>query len=348
MRYHRRMKRWIRRLWGKPGGDPAPDHSAPGPLPAGCLLGLSVHAANEPEGTSKLARQTWDEVTGYDDSAGQVRPWQRPWWYLKTGGRRPLSQNFLDEIGERREKGYHVSFVNKKNDPAALLDDLRAMRAHGVAPDCIGFGNEPDLGGHTTPHQLRDALVDAPAKLQEMREFIACRYISAPALASIRNAIGTYGRVYGELFGGIPDVAAKVHSYGRIRPVDIVQHNMKGRVIAAQGLAEDGLVLLEESANAFAKEGDMEPRDEIVGQQGAEFMYAMILAGAQARIPVGHFMLEHGGSPNDIAHPEFGKLRRDAVRKAVKDMRAWGNAGDLTHLALSDPKGKPINPDMLP
>lgn len=340
MNIKKMIKRWFKKILG--GGE-APHEGSQATLNDECWRGLSVHAANEPKGTSLLARRTWDEITGYNPDGRSVPPVHlRPWWFLKTGGRSPLTKEFLDEIGERTEKGYNVSFTNKKNDPKGLLDDLRAMKAHGVKPTCIAFGNEPDLGGALSPIELERALADAPAKLQEMRSFIDCRYIAAPALASFRNAIGEYGRVYARLFAGIPGVAAKVHAYGRLLPSDIVKHSLAQRVIAAQGLDDSSPVLLEESANAFAKEGDMTPRDEIVGAQGAEYLYAMILAGGQSEMPVGHFLLEHGGSPNDIAHPEYGKLRRDAVRRAVRDMRVWGNAGDLTNLALTDPKGKPI------
>lgn len=316
------------------------------PLPTGSHYGRGVHAANEPTGTSLAARRIWDEVVAPSPNA---IPGQRPPWFLKTGGREKLSQNFLDEIGERDEAGYDVIFTNKKRHPRGLKEDLQAMKANGAIPFCISYGNEPDKSGKATvsPSDLKRALADAPSILQELRADFGVPLIAAPALASFRNAMGDYGKVYAELFGQIPDVASKVHSYGHTLPEDIVQHRYRERVLHVQGLPDYAHLYLEESANAFTKEGDMVPQPEVVGMQAADFTYAMVLAGAQAGIGVGHFMLEHHDSPNDLAGPH-GELRLEAVRLAMTNMRGWGSKGILEDLKLDTPKGKSIDPRMLP
>lgn len=285
----------------------------------------SIHADNRPAGTPMWARETWDEITQLDRNA----PLEfRPFWVMKSGGQRELTDEFYDEIAERTAAGYRVIYTLKDENlgPDDLRDDVVEMANRGALPWGVGLWNELEFGGDGTPQELlefRDKLTDEdlPGELAALHEDFGVM-ISPPGFSSFVNVVlDGYGAVVADLFAGLDGVFIKVHSYGHLDPALWVEQDLKTEVQTAVDMP-DAIVIIEETANTFVGEGG-DPKPGVGDAEGADFMRVAMFAGMQSEMPTCHFMLYHALSNwNDISDPEEGLLRRRTADAVLNHMRA--------------------------
>lgn len=304
--------------------------------------GASIHADNTPRGTPMWARQVWDEIIQIDPDAPSE---YRPFWSMKSGGQSPLTDNFFDEIIERREAGYRVIYTLKNEDatPSDLRTEVEKMAARGALPWGVGLWNELDFGDRYSPEEFAELLHTSrlPEELGALHEDYGLM-VSPPGIASFSHIIlDGYGEVIKEHFSSVPGVFIKVHSYGHLQPKYWVEMDLKTRVQNAVAIP-DVVVVIEETANGFV--GEHSPPHAGVGDaQGAEFLRAAMYAGMQSQMPTCHFMLYHESSDwNNISDPVEGALRREAATAVIDSVRATNDIAPEGALHLENPKGREI------
>lgn len=304
--------------------------------------GASIHADNTPYGTPLWARRVWDDIVRLDPEAPKE---YRPFYSMKTGGEKPLQDSFYDEIRERTAAGYLVSYTLKDGSAQDLVADVHEMARRGCLPEGVGLWNELDFGGRLTPLQFRDRILEArlPEALFELHQEYGVM-VSPPGIASFRNMVlGGYGDVIADLFGTLPGVFLKVHSYGHLQPKYWLELGLKRRVQEVAG--QPGCtVLVEECANNFTPEKQSYQNPGVADEGGAAYHGVAIRAAALTGMASCHFMLYHKWHHfNDISDSQHGRLRREVATELFRHFRTTGAVGTLDDLQLQHPRGKELD-----
>ena len=325
-------------------------------LPPEAKYGCSIHDGQDERTTDPRALAYWDSLVKPDPSAKLD---DRPIWFRTIGDKNPLTASLVDQMRERQQAGYRVSFA-VYGDQRHGEDALRVMEDRYFVPEIFAVGNEPDLEKDATAASVRKDFAWLPGFYQKAREVFAriswlayktatddpfrgIHFFANPGLVSVRHAIGDFGRMWGELLSDF-DVAPKLHSYGHIRPEYWVRFDLARLVRRNMGSTDQAPVLLEEAANDFLghlKEPTPEKIESVTGFQAEEYARTAMLAGCQAGIYVGHFLLARH-SVNGITHPLHGIQRQRGLEDAVELMERTGTPGTLADLELEDPRGRPF------
>jgi hypothetical protein len=333
----------------------------------------SVHAEVGKWHTPLSVREGWDTLTKIDPNAPEE---YRPFWAMKAAGAvenppgsgtweaQPVYETLLEEISERQNAGYRVIFtLADDHAKVSYLENelIRMVEAGLTLPWGVGMWNELDFGHKNTAAELAAKMngEDLAVKLTNLHNTYGVN-VCSPGMSSFMNSVDQSDPVYDYAtaikneFAGVPGFFFKVHSYGHVQPKYWVGISLKTRIQLAIG-QPDAVIVVEETANTFVKEHGQFV-DGVIDEQGADYMRAVMYASMQSRLPACHFLLYHndgrtvGADPppnhwNDIAHPEYGALRREQFSQVLSKAKATGSVGTADDLILEDPRGREVNID---
>lgn len=267
----------------------------------------------------------------------------RPFGIMHYGGKNELQEGYYDQFRQHMAAGFrmvHVAFGGIDD----LEDNLREMNRRGIdlREVIVSANNELDLNEHMPVDEYRAFCKTLLPRLAGLNKTYGCR-VAFPALASIRHAVGEYGKVQKEVAGKYLDIFVCLdHNYGRIQPRYYVEADLKERMEETTGMP----VILSENGNRFSGADATAMKDGTDDEQAEEYAYAMAHVAVQTGLPVCPFLWEHHDPRklylDDISHPVNGKHRRQGLRDAKGNIQVNG-PGNVLDTYLDDPRGKTFN-----
>ena len=312
-----KLKRAIRR---NPKPTEVPEVPNTPTLPDNSRFGRSIHDGAGPLITSQGAMDFFDEAIQVDPNKPKHL---QPMWFMKALDN--LSLDVVETIRNREEAGYQVS-LKLPSDLDRARDGLILMDDRDVHPTVVGFGNEPDLHDAMTAkeYSIMANAQHLPSLMLLVHEKTGMR-ISNAGMSSVRHAMGDWGKMHGDMLGGLPSSMVSFHSYGNFDPHTLAYKNVKSSILRNMGLSADTYVALEETSVGFigkGKDGGADKIEKMTGEVGGDFYYDSALLGTDLEIYIGHFLLEYHGvnALYNPKNPESAGERQDALRMYMKRM----------------------------